>query len=98
MSECGEFSFHVNCTWEMLYELIRKQGCLSKKMKKGKSISIDGLNKGKSMKKGKSISQQPSRMRNMWLKVMKVILQTIVSILIGDPTTALASLVNLIFN
>ena len=101
VSECGQFSCHVYCTWEMLYELIRKQGkCLSKKMKEGKSISIDDFSLENLML---PIQHQQlkrnSGMGKTLLKMVKVILQTIVSILIGDPTAALASiLVNLIFN
>ena len=101
VSECGQFSIHVYCAWEMLYELIRKQGkCLSKKMKKGKSISIDGLSlENLELPIQRQQLKRNSEMREKLLKVMKEILQTIVSILIGDPTTALASiLVNLIFN
>ena len=101
VSECGNCSFHVYCTWEMLYELIRKQGKrLSKKLEGGKSISIDGLSL-ENLELPIQCQQltRNSGMRKKLLTVMKVILQIIVSILIGDPTTAIASiLVNLIPN
>ena len=91
VSECGKFNFHVYCTWEMLFELIRK---------KGKSISIDDLSlENLELPIQRQQLKRNSGMGKMLLKMVKVILQTIVSILIGDPTTALASiLVNLIFN
>lgn len=91
MSECGKFNFHVYCTWEMLFELIKK---------KGKSISIDDLPlENLELPIQRQQLKRNSGMGKMLLKMVKVILQTIVSIFIGDPTTALASiLVNLIFN
>nr|XP_023918194.1 heat shock 70 kDa protein-like [Quercus suber] len=91
VSECGKFNFHVYCTWEMLFELIKK---------KGKSISIDDLPlENLELPIERQQLKRNSGMGKMLLKMVKVILQTIVSILIGDPTTALASiLVNLIFN
>ena len=85
----------------MLYELIRKQGKrLSKELEGGKSISIDGLSL-ENLELPIQCQQltRNSGMRKKLLTVMKVILQIIVSILIGDPTTAIASiLVNLIPN
>ena len=57
------------------------------------------------MKKGKSntVQRQQLKRNNVMgktlLKMVKVILRTIVSILIGDPTTLLVStLVDLVFN
>ena len=83
VSDCGKFNFHVYCIWEMFFE----------SRKKGKAISNLEL----------SIQRQQlkrnSEMGKMLLKMTKVILQIILSIFIGDPTTALASiLVNLVFN
>ena len=83
VSDSGKFNFHVYCIWEMFFE----------SRKKGKAISNLEL----------SIQRQQlkrnSEMGKMLLKMTKVILQIILSIFIGDLTTALASiLVNLVFN
>ena len=83
VSDCGKFNFHVYCICEMFFE----------SRKKGKAISNLEL----------SIQRQQlkrnSEMGKMLLKMTKVILQIILSIFIGDPTTALAGiLVNLVFN
>ena len=88
VSDCGKFNFHVYCIWEMFFE----------SRKKGKSISIDDL-KNLELPIQRQQLKRNSGMGKLLLKMAKVILQTILSIFIGDPTTALAGiLVNLVFN
>lgn len=90
VSECGKFNFPVYCIWKMLFE----------SRKEGKSISIDDLSlENLELPIQRQQLKRNSGMGKMLLKMVKVILQAIVSIFIGDPTTALASiLVNLVFN
>lgn len=88
VSGCGKCNFHVYCMGEMFLE----------SKNKGKSISIDDL-KNLELPIQRQQLERNGGMGPMLLKIAKVILGTIVSIFIGDPTTALASiLVNLVFN
>ncbi|XP_030974891.1 heat shock cognate 70 kDa protein 2-like [Quercus lobata] len=87
VSECGQLNIHVSCIWKMLDELSLE--------KKGKSLEKSEL----------PIQRQQLKRNNgmgKMLKMVKAILRAIVSILIGDPTTILASalveLVTLVFN
>ncbi|KGN51305.1 uncharacterized protein LOC105435688 [Cucumis sativus] len=91
ISECGEYHVHVACVIEMALEEWHKNGgnwINANNANQDQQLALQKLN----LKAIKARGRGKGGKGNKYWRILKVFIGTIVSIVLGDPTTVLVSL------